>query len=52
MKRLLIKLGFHGKAHDKARIQRELRGYAKDTMVEYMFWQGAHGAELNRWRMK
>jgi len=52
MKRLLIKLGFHGVRHEVARIQRELRQYSKATMVHYYFYQGAHGADLNHWRMK
>jgi hypothetical protein len=52
LKRLMIKLGVHGKQHEVAKIQRELREYTNHTMAHYMFWQGEHGAELNRWRMK
>jgi hypothetical protein len=48
LKRLMIKLGVHGKQHEVAKIQRELRNYTKSTMAQYMFWQGEMGHALNQ----
>lgn len=53
MRRLLVKMGFHGVCHMRAKIWRDIRTANRASMAQYWFYQGEHGADMNQqWRMK